>query len=70
MIYNNARRSRGYIIYQNGKVAKLRRHAKPAPGCEIVIPAKKERNNFAVATQWATISTSLATIVALLITAL
>ena len=67
---NNARRSRGYIIYQNGKVAKLRRHAKPAPGCEIVIPAKKERNNFAVATQWATISTSLATIVALLITAL
>lgn len=67
---NNARRSRGYIIYQNGKVAKLRSHAKPAPGCEIMIPAKKEKNNFAVATQWATLSTSLATIVALLITAL
>ena len=67
---NNARRTRGYIIYQNGKVAKLRRHAKPAPGCEIVIPAKKERNNMATTAQWATISTSLATIVALLITAL
>lgn len=64
---NNARRSRGYIIYQNGKVAKLSRNAKPAPGCEIVIPAKKERNNMATTAQWATISTSLATIVALLI---
>ncbi len=67
---NNARRSRGYIIYQNGKVAKLSRNAKPAPGCEIVIPAKKERNNMATAAQWATISTSLATIVALLISVL
>lgn len=67
---NNAKRSRGYIIYQNGKVAKLRNHAKPAPGCEIVVPAKKEKNNFAIASQWVTLSTSLATIVALVITAL
>lgn len=67
---NTARKSRAYIIYQNGKVAKVRKHAKPAPGCEIVVPAKKERNNFAVATQWASISTSLATVIALLITAL
>lgn len=66
----NAKRSRGYIIYQNGKVAKLRSRAKPAPGCEIVIPAKKQKNNMNTATQWITISTSVATVAALLINAL
>lgn len=67
---NNARRSRGYIIYQNGKVAKLRRHAKPAPGCEIVIPAKSAKNNFAAATQWAAIGTSVVSAAALIISVL
>ena len=67
---DSARRSRAYIIYQNGKVAKVRRHAKPAPGCEIVVPSKLQKNSAAQTTQWVTISTSLATIAALIISAL
>lgn len=40
---SDAVKSRGYIIYMNGKVAKLSRGAKVQPGCEIVIPAKLKR---------------------------
>ena len=39
----DAVKRRGYIIYMNGKVAKLSRGAKVQPGCEIVIPAKLKR---------------------------
>lgn len=64
---NTARRNRAYIIYQNGKVAKLRSHAKPAPGCEIVVPSKQKKDNSSATTQWVTISTSVATLAALLV---
>lgn len=37
---NRAKKRNAYIIYMNGRVAKAGRKAKPAPGCEIVIPAK------------------------------
>lgn len=67
---NNARKSRAYIIYQNGKVAKVRKHAKPAPGCEIVVPAKSQKSAFSTATQWATIGTSVVTAAALIISVL
>ena len=40
---SDAVKSRGYIIYMNGKVAKLSKGAKVQPGCEIVIPAKLKR---------------------------
>jgi len=40
---NDAVKSKGYIIYMNGKVAKLSKGAKVQPGCEIVIPAKLKR---------------------------
>lgn len=39
----DAVKSRAYIIYMNGKVAKLSHGAKVQPGCEIVIPAKLKR---------------------------
>ena len=32
-----------YIIYMNGKVAKMSHGAKVQPGCEIVVPAKLKR---------------------------
>lgn len=40
---SDAVKSRAYIIYMNGKVAKLSHGAKVQPGCEIVIPAKLKR---------------------------
>lgn len=35
-----ARKGNTYIIYMNGKVAKVGQNAKPGPGSEIVVPAK------------------------------
>ena len=40
---SDAVKSRAYIIYMNGKVAKLSHGAKVQPGCEIVVPAKLKR---------------------------
>jgi len=39
----DAYKSKAYIIYMNGKVAKVGHGAKVEPGCEIVIPAKMKR---------------------------
>ena len=35
-----AKKRQAYIIYMNGKVAKVSHGAKPQPGCEIVVPSK------------------------------
>ena len=64
---NNANKKGAYILYQNGYAAKVSDGAKPAPGCEIVVPykSKKVQN----AQQWVTIATgvaSLATVIATL----
>ena len=40
---SDALKSKAYIIYMNGKVAKLSHGAKVQPGCEIVVPAKLKR---------------------------
>ena len=40
---SDAVKKRTYIIYMNGKVAKLTHGAKVQPGCEIVVPAKLKR---------------------------
>ena len=37
---NKAKKSRTYIKYMNGHIAKVGRDAKPEPGCEIVVPQK------------------------------
>ena len=39
----DAVKKRAYIIYMNGKVAKIGHGAKVQPGCEIVVPAKLKR---------------------------
>lgn len=36
----NAKKSRTYILYMNGTVAKVGHNAKVYPGCEIVVPSK------------------------------
>ena len=40
---SDANKSKAYIIYMNGKVAKVGHGAKVQPGCEIVIPSKMKR---------------------------
>lgn len=40
---SDAQKSKAYIIYMNGKVAKIGHGAKVQPGCEIVVPAKLKR---------------------------
>ena len=66
--YNNdARRRKAYIVYPNGHVAKLRCNTKVEPGSEIFVPSKEKRSNAALAMQWVSISSSLVTVAAVII---
>ena len=40
---NRAKKSKAFIVYQNGKASLVKDGAKPEPGCEIVIPSKKKK---------------------------
>ena len=56
------KRSKVFIVYQNGTVGLVSKGAKPEPGCEIVVPSKKKHEiNFNLAA-WATSAASLATL--------
>ena len=64
-----SKKSRAYIIYLNGTVAKAKRLSNSVvePGCEIVIPQKKEKkanlsNVLSVATTASSLATMMATI--------
>lgn len=62
---NRAKKSKTFIVYQNGTIGIPSKGAKPEPGCEIVVPSKKRRNplNLAnVATATSSL-TSLATLI-------
>lgn len=61
-----AMKRKGYIIYKNGKVARIRRGAKAAPGCEIVIPRHEKIDYSAKTTTYVAIASSVATTAALL----
>ena len=63
----DALKSKAYIIYMNGKVAKLSHGAKVQPGSEIVIPAKLKRKMstaemMSMGTSMSSIATMIATI--------
>jgi len=62
-------RNRSYIVYANGHVSRLSK-GKIEPGCDIVVPMKEEKTSNMDPTKWATIGTSIASVIALLITAL
>ena len=64
---NRAKKSHTYIIYMNGKVAKVGHGVKPAPGCEIVVPTKPKRTGSSVA-EWLGIGTSAASIATMIAT--
>lgn len=39
-----AKKSKTFIVYQNGKASLVRKGAMPEPGCEIVVVSKKKKN--------------------------
>ena len=41
---HRAKKSRSFIVYQNGQIGLTKQGAKPEPGCEIVVPSKKKKN--------------------------
>ena len=51
----------------NGKVAKVGHDAKPAPGCEIIVPSKPKRDGRTLA-EILTIGTSVASIATMIAT--
>lgn len=69
-VSRDGKRSLAYIVYPNGQVSRMGK-GKILPGCELVVPTKPERKADAGrATMWMTLASSIATIAAVLITAL
>ena len=63
---NGAKRSKAYILYQNGLVSKASK-GKVEPGCEIIVPNKTRSANQNIA-MIASLGTSLATMVTMIAT--
>ena len=63
---NGAKRSKAFILYQNGKVSKASK-GKVEPGCEIIIPNKTRSANDNIS-MIANLGTSLATMVTMIAT--
>ena len=63
---SDAQKSKAYIIYMNGKVAKVGHGATVQPGCEIVIPAKLKRKMSMAETM--SLGTSMSSIAAMIAT--
>lgn len=57
---NRAKKSKTYIVYQNGTM-NLAKDGEIEPGCEIVVPSKAPRNMNAIS-QWLGIGTSMASL--------
>lgn len=61
----NAKRTKKFILYMNGEVAKVKsRSRKVEPGCEIIVPNKVKQNRIGDYIGYATSFASLATMVA------
>lgn len=63
---SDAQKSKAYIIYMNGKVAKVGHGTKVQPGCEIVIPSKLKRKMSVAETM--SLGTSMSSIAAMIAT--
>lgn len=65
---NRAKKSHTFIIYMNGKVARVAHNARPEPGCEIFVPSKAQRDPRSIAQTLSITSgvASLATVIATL----
>ena len=58
---STAKKSQTIIIYMNGMVARADRKHKPRPGCQIVVPTKRQRRAMGLA-EWMSIGTSAASL--------
>ena len=45
---HRAKKSKTFIVYQNGKASLVKKGAKPEPGCEIVVVSKKKKQPWQV----------------------
>jgi len=63
---NRAKKSKTFVIYQNGTVAQVGHGVKIEPGCEIVVPTKRQREPFNWA-HLATIGSSMASLATLIL---
>lgn len=69
-ITESGRKRKAYILYANGQISTLRR-GKIQPGCEIVVPSKKEKKiDSSKVGMWATLASTTATIAAVVATIL
>lgn len=60
-ITSTAKKSKTVIIYMNGMVARAGGKNKPRPGCQIVVPTKKQRRGLGLQ-EWLSIGTSTASL--------
>jgi protein involved in polysaccharide export with SLBB domain len=58
---STAKKSKTIIIYMNGMVARADRKHKPRPGCQIVVPTKRQRQGFGLQ-QWLSLGTTAASL--------
>ena len=58
---STAKKSQTIIIYMNGMVARADHKHKPAPGCQIVVPTKRQRRGLGLA-EWMSVGTSAASL--------
>ena len=63
---NRAKKSKMFIVYQNGTVGIAKKGAMPEPGCEIVVPSKKRREPFSFR-DLTSVTTPLTTIAMLIV---
>lgn len=47
---HRAKKSKSFIVYQNGKASLCKKGAKPEPGCEIVVASKKRKVPWSIGT--------------------
>lgn len=64
---NRAKKSKTFIIYQNGTMAQVGKGTKVEPGCEIVVPTKAKKD-MATVTQWLSIGSSITGLAAMVAT--
>lgn len=62
---NRAKKSKTFIVYQNGTIGVASKGAKPEPGCEIIVPSKKHKDpvNLGAFVSMGTSLASLATMI-------
>jgi len=69
-IARTGKKSLAYIVYPNGQVSRINK-GEILPGCEIVVPTKPKREvNTQITSMWLALASSVATISAVLISAL